>query len=94
MTRSTKGLTHGKDHPILTSMEITAPQQEGPERMSEKTKAYTATPHDVAEIYGVSARNVRKWAKDMEVPFRQTPSGPRFNLVELDQHFRPEPIPA
>lgn len=70
---------------------IIAPQQEEPESMAEKTKAYTATPQDVAAIYGVSAKTVKRWAASMEVPFRQTPSGPRFNLAELDEHFRREP---
>ena len=62
--------------------------------MPEGEKLYRATPAEVAKIYGVSARTVKRWAEKMEVPFRRTPSGPRFNLKELDEHFRPEPISA
>lgn len=51
---------------------------------------YDATPAMVAKVYGVSAATVRRWAEARKVPFRNTPSGPRFNLEELDQHFLPE----
>ena len=58
--------------------------------MTENAKAYTATPSDVARVYGVSARTVKRWVERREVPHRATPSGPRFNLEELDVHFTRE----
>lgn len=59
--------------------------------MSDKGKSYTATASDVAAAYGVSARTVLRWAVRRDVPHRATPSGPRFNLEELDAHFTREP---
>ena len=62
--------------------------------MTDEAKTYTATPATVAEIYGVTQRAVKRWASGMKVPHCQTPSGPRFNLEELAEHFRREPISA
>ena len=60
--------------------------------MKENGKAYDASAADVAIVYGVSTRTVQRWAENGKVPHRRTPSGPRFNLEELDVHFRPESV--
>ena len=62
--------------------------------MTEKPRTYTATPKDVAKVYGVSYRTVHRWAERGQVPHRATPSGPRFNLEELEARFTREPEPA
>ncbi len=59
--------------------------------MTENVKTYTATAADVARAYGVSARTVKRWVERGEAPHRATPSGPRFNLKELDEHFTRDP---
>ena len=58
--------------------------------MSENEIRYDATPAQVAEAYGVSSQTVNRWAEAGKVPCRKTPSGYRFNLEELDQHFQPK----
>ncbi len=60
--------------------------------MDGNPKTYDATATDVGRVYGVHARTVRRWAEDRKVPCRMTPSGPRFNLAELDEHFSPEAV--
>lgn len=60
--------------------------------MSENGKPYTATAKEVAAVYGVSARTVRRWAERLQVPHRATPGGPRFNLEELDAYFARESV--
>ena len=59
--------------------------------MTENAKTYSATASDVARVYGVSTRTVKRWVERAEIPHRATPSGPRFNLEELDAHFTREP---
>ena len=60
--------------------------------MDGNEKTYDATATDVGRVYGVHAKTVRRWAVEGKVPHRMTPSGPRFNLADLDEHFSPEPV--
>ena len=60
--------------------------------MAKTVRKYSATPGEVAKQFGICARTVRRWAQAGKVPYRMTPSGPRFNLEELDEQFTPETV--